>query len=303
LTLMGAKIESANERAPLRLIGGQRLRGIAYSPDIASAQVKSAVLLAGLYASGQTIVHEPHPTRDYTESMLRCFGVNVVSEGYSASVQVGAFLKAQHLLVPSDFSSAAFFIVAATCVANSDLTLVGVGINPRRTGLLTVLQQMGAHIVISNQHINGGELVADLRVRSAPLQGIVIDPRIVPDMIDEFPALFVAAAFAQGETLIRGAAELRVKESDRIAVMAKALQTLGVQIEELADGARIFGGSIGSGRVSSHGDHRCAMALCVAGWCGGEPVYVEDCANVATSFPKFDELAHSIGGSISAQLT
>ncbi len=295
LTRMGAKIESNDGMPPLRICGKQTLRGIEYDLPVASAQVKSAILLAGLYADGESLVREPHPTRDYTESMLRAFGWPIAFGVGWAKSSGGHSLRATDVAVPSDFSSAAFFIVAATLAHGSEIVLRDVGMNPRRTGLLAALRAMGADIRESNSRIHGGEAVADLIVRHAPLRGIDVPLEIVPDMIDEFPILFVAAAAAQGTTRIRGAAELRVKESDRIAVMAKGLRALGIRIEETPDGAIIEGGKFSGGEVDSAGDHRCAMSFAAAGLLAVTPVRIADCANVATSFPDFVELAQACG--------
>jgi len=296
LAQMGAKI-AAEEGGlpPLRISGSQALRGIDYTLPVASAQVKSAVLLAGLYARGETRVVEPHPTRDYTERMLRAFGWPIEFSEGEARLSGGHRLRATDVAVPADFSSAAFFLVAASIVPGSDLTLRGVGINPRRTGLLQALRLMGADIVEVNRREAGGEAIADLRVRHAALRGIEVPVELVPDMIDEFPALFVAAAAAQGTTRVSGAAELRVKESDRIAVMARGLRALGITVDETPDGAVIHGDVLRGGEVDSAGDHRCAMSFCVAGLVAKEPVRVLDCANVATSFPGFVELANGCG--------
>jgi 3-phosphoshikimate 1-carboxyvinyltransferase len=293
---MGAGIEAeAGGLPPLRIGGGANLRGITYTAPVASAQVKSAVLLAGLYASGETDVREIHPTRDYTERMLAAFGWPIVFEPGRARLSGGHRLKATDVVVPADFSSAAFFIVAATLVPGSRLLLRAVGLNPRRTGLVGALRLMGADIREHDVREQGGERVADLEVRYAKLRGAAIPENLVPDMIDEFPILFVAAAAAVGVTTISGAAELRVKESDRIAVMAKGLAALGIRIEEKPDGAVIHGGRIGGGSVDSAGDHRCAMSFAVAGLLADAPVRIADCANVATSFPGFFELANGCG--------
>jgi 3-phosphoshikimate 1-carboxyvinyltransferase len=295
LALMGARIEAEDGHAPLHIHGGRRLRGIAYTSPVASAQVKSALLLAGLFADGETHVREPHPTRDYTERMLHAFGYPIDHRAGEARLCGGHRLRATDVEVPADFSSAAFFIVAATLVPGSELRLRRVGINPRRTGLLHVLRAMGADIEACNAGEQGGEPVADLVIRHAPLRGIEVPSEHVADMIDEFPALFIAAACAQGATTIRGAAELRVKESDRIATMAAGLRTLGVDVDETPDGATIRGGTMHSGRVESHGDHRVAMAFAVAGQLAEGEVAIADVANVATSFPGFEMLARQAG--------
>ena len=295
LALMGAHIDTRDGLPPLQVRGGRSLKGIRYELPVASAQVKSALLLAGLYAEGTTEILEPHPTRDYTERMLAAFGWPIEFGPGRAALTGGHALHATEVQVPADFSSAAFFLVAASIVPGSDLQLREVGLNPRRTGLLQALRLMGADIEVTEQRSSGGEPVADLRVRHAPLHGIELPEAVVPDMIDEFPALFVAAAAAEGTTVIRGAAELRVKESDRIATMAAGLRALGVRIEESPDGASITGGPISGGAVHGHGDHRVAMSFAVAGLLARDDVRIEDCRNVATSFPGFMELANGCG--------
>ena len=296
LGAMGARIDTANGGLPpLTIHAVKELWGIEYEPPIASAQVKSAILLAGLYARGETQVREPHPTRDYTERMLAAFGWPIEFGAGWARLSGGHRLRAGDIIVPADFSSAAFFLVAASIVPGSELTLRDVGMNPRRTGLLQALRAMGADVRESNARAHGGEAVADLTVRHAPLTGIDVPVEWVPDMIDEFPALFVAAAAARGTTRVCGAAELRVKESDRIAVMARGLRSVGVAVEETPDGAVITGGPLGGGAVDSAGDHRCAMSFAVAGLVASAPIRIADCANVATSFPGFVELANGCG--------
>jgi 3-phosphoshikimate 1-carboxyvinyltransferase len=296
LVRMGARIDSQPGGVPpLSIHGNCPLGGIDFTPPVASAQVKSAILLAGLYARGETIVREPHPTRDYTERMLRAFGWPVEFSAGMARLDGGHALRPTDVVVPADFSSAAFFLVAATVAPGSELLLEAVGMNPRRTGLLAALRLMGADIREERSRQFGGERVADLFVRHAPLRGIDVPESLVPDMIDEFPALFVAAATASGPTRIRGAAELRVKESDRIAVMARGLGALGVRIAETPDGARIDGGIIAGGEADSAGDHRCAMSFAIAGLVARQSVRILDCANVATSFPGFTDLARGCG--------
>lgn len=296
LAQMGAKIDTREDGTPpLRIHGGQVLHGIDYTLPVASAQVKSAVLLAGLYAQGETSVAEPHPTRDYTERMLSAFGVEIEFSPGHARLRGGQRLRATDIAVPADFSSSAFFLVAASIVPGSELRLRAVGLNPRRTGLLQALRLMGADITEENPSTHGGEPVADLVVRHAPLRGIEVPEALVPDMIDEFPALFVAAACAEGPTVVRGAAELRVKESDRLAAMAVGLRTLGLRIDETPDGATIHPGVLGTGTIESHGDHRIAMAFAVAAQRATGEVRVDDVANVATSFPGFDRLARDCG--------
>ncbi|EIL99331.1 3-phosphoshikimate 1-carboxyvinyltransferase [Rhodanobacter thiooxydans] len=295
LALMGARIDTHEGLPPLHVHGGQPLHGIRYELPVASAQVKSALLLAGLYAAGETEIIEPHPTRDYTERMLAAFGWPIAFAPGWAKLEGGHALHAADVEVPADFSSAAFFLVAASIVPGSALRLPAVGLNPRRTGLLQALRLMGADIAVENEREAGGEPVGDLVVRHAPLHGVELPEALVPDMIDEFPALFIAAAVAGGRTTIRGAAELRVKESDRIATMASGLRALGAVVEETPDGALIHGGRLGGGTVESHLDHRIAMSFAVAGLVAAAPVRIHDCAHVATSFPGFLELANGCG--------
>lgn len=297
LSQMGAKIDTESDGTPpLHVHGGQSLHGIDFASPVASAQIKSAVLLAGLYAQGETAVTEPHPTRDYTERMLSAFGVDIEFSPGKARLRGGQRLRATDIVVPADFSSAAFYLVAASIIPGSALRLKQVGLNPRRTGLLHALRLMGADITEENPAEQGGEPVADLVVRYAPLKGARIPEALVPDMIDEFPALFVAAAAAEGQTVVTGAAELRVKESDRLAAMATGLRALGMQVDETEDGATLHGGvRLGSGTIESHGDHRIAMAFAIAGQISDGEVRINDIANVATSFPDFDGLARSAG--------
>ena len=301
LAAMGALIDSEpGGLPPLRIHGGANLRGVETTPAIASAQVKSALLLAGLYADGETVVREPHPTRDYTERMLAAFGWPIEFAPGVARLHGGHRLTGINVDVPADFSSAAFFIVAATLIPGSELRIEAVGMNPRRTGLLGALRLMGADIREENCQEQGGEPVADLIVRHAPLHGIEVPVELVPDMIDEFPILFVAAACAKGRTVVRGAGELRVKESDRIATMATGLRALGIDVEEAPDGAAIEGGRLLGGSVESHGDHRIAMSFAVAAQLAEADVRIDDVANVATSFPGFVELAGVSGMAITA---
>ncbi|MEK1939063.1 MAG: bifunctional prephenate dehydrogenase/3-phosphoshikimate 1-carboxyvinyltransferase [Pseudomonas sp.] len=293
---MGASIDTAAEgRPPLTINGGQRLSGMTYEMPMASAQVKSCLLLAGLYAAGSTTVIEPAPTRDHTERMLRGFGYPVSVDGNRVTVEPGHKLIATHIEVPADISSAAFFLVAGSIAEDSELVLEHVGINPTRTGVIDILRLMGADITLENRREVGGEPVADLRVRSAKLKGIDIPEDLVPLAIDEFPVLFVAACVAEGRTVLRGAEELRVKESDRIQVMADGLLALGVKVQPTPDGIIIDGGSIGGGEVHSHGDHRIAMSFSVASLRATTPIRIHDCANVATSFPNFLGLAAQVG--------
>ncbi len=302
LARMGARIETAEGGTPpLRIFGGQALAGIDCGLPVASAQVKSALLLAGLYANGETTVREPHPTRDYTERMLAALGWPIDFSPGFARLSGGHRLTATDIAVPGDFSSAAFFLVAASLIPGSDLLIEGVGMNPRRTGLLDALRLMGARIDAGNARKEGGEPVADLQVRHAPLRGIEVPEHLVPDMIDEFPVLFVAAAAASGATVVRGAAELRVKESDRIAVMASGLRAMGARIDETPDGALIHGGApLAAADVDAHDDHRIAMSFVVAGQLASAPVTLRGCATVATSFPGFLDLARRAGMGLAA---
>ena len=300
LTLMGAKIESAEGgRPPLQVRGGRPLTGIHYDLPMASAQVKSCVLLAGLFASGTTSVTEPAPTRDHTERMLRGFGYEVKCENEVISLEGGGALQSTAIDVPADISSAAFFLVAACIAPGSDLLLTHVGINPTRVGVINILQLMGADITLRKRREVGGEPVADIRVRYAPLKGIEIPEDQVPLAIDEFPALFIAAACAEGRTVLRGAEELRVKESDRIAAMAEGLTTLGIVNEILDDGIIIEGGSLGGGTIHTFHDHRIAMSFAIAALRAKNEIRVLDCDHVATSFPGFDALARGLGLQIS----
>lgn len=300
LALMGAKIETTETgTSPLNISPVAALKGIDYDMPMASAQVKSCLLLAGLYAEGETWVTEPAPTRDHTERMLQGFGYEVIQDGPRRGVKGGGKLTACDIDVPADISSAAFFLVGASIAEGSDLTLQHVGMNPTRDGVINILRLMGADIEVSNERVIGGEPVADLRVRSAKLKGIQIPEDQVPLAIDEFPALFVAAACAEGETILTGAEELRVKESDRIQVMADGLIALGVDAKPTPDGIVIQGGSIGGGSVNSHGDHRIAMSFAMAALRASGDISIDDCANVNTSFPGFVELAASVGLQVS----
>lgn len=300
LSQMGAQIESAQGLPPLRLSRSAGLQAINYATPMASAQVKSAVLLAGMYASGTTRVTEPGITRDHTERMLRAFDVTVNQEDATVSIEGGQRLRATDIDVPADISSAAFFMVAASIAPGSDILLSHVGVNPTRTGVIDILRAMGGQIELQNERLAGGEPVADIRVRYAPLRGIDIDPALVPLAIDEFPAIFVAAACATGTTRLAGAGELRVKESDRIAVMEAGLHALGADASGTPDGIVISGigdgrPAFGAGRVDSHGDHRTAMAFAVASLRAAGTIIVEDTENVNTSFPGFTQACESLG--------
>jgi 3-phosphoshikimate 1-carboxyvinyltransferase len=296
LALMGANIETQeNGSAPLKITGSSALKGINYVLPMASAQVKSCLLLAGMYASGETKVTEPAPTRDHTERMLNGFGYPVKRVGSQAIINSDGELTATNIDVPSDISSAAFFLVGASIAKNSEVTLNHVGMNPTRTGVIDILRLMGATIEVLNSREIGGEPVADLCVISRALTGIVIPEALVPLAIDEFPVLFIAAACATGTTILTGAEELRVKECDRIQVMAEGLNTLGIEAKVTQDGIIIQGGKMGGGHVNSHGDHRIAMAFSIAGLVANDEITIQDCANVNTSFPEFKALATSLG--------
>ncbi len=301
LATMGARIAtSEGGRPPLSIRGDQALSGLHYDMPMASAQVKSCLLLAGLYANGRTSVTEPAPTRDHTERMLRGFGYTVEKNGATVAIEGGGELTACDIDVPADISSAAFFLVAASIAPGSDILLRHVGINPTRIGVLNILRLMGADITEENPREVGGEPVADLRVRAAALKGIEIPEDQVPLAIDEFPALFIAAACAEGRTVLRGAEELRVKESDRIAAMAEGLSTLGITNEVLDDGIVIEGGTMGGGEMRTFMDHRIAMAFAIAGLRATAPITVLDCDHVATSFPGFEAAAGGLGLNIEA---
>ena len=301
LTQMGARVDTAPDGTPpLTVQPVDRLKGIHYVLPIASAQVKSALLLAGLYADGETCIEEPAPTRDHTERMLRGFGYSCVSSDRGICVQGGGVLHGTAIEVPADLSSAAFFIVAATIADGSMLRFPHVGINPTRTGLLDILQNMGAVIRVEHAREVCGEPVADLEVVSADLQGIDVSGDQVSLAIDELPVVCIAAACARGVTTIRDAVELRHKESDRISAMATGLKTLGVAVEEHSDGLSIQGGEIQGGRIHSRGDHRIAMAFCIAGIRAQTSIEIQDCDNVATSFPNFLATARAAGMQIDA---
>lgn len=295
LRAMGARIDTKGGHPPVCIHGGARLQGIRYTMPVASAQVKSALLLAGMFAEGSTTVIEPAVTRDHTERMLQNFGVEVAARGGTVTLHRPERLEAAPVAVPGDFSSAAFFVVAACVGASAPVLIEGVGVNPTRTGLLEMLSLMGADLRLVNHRSAGAEPVADIEVRPATLSGITVPVRLVPIAIDEFPAFFVAAACARGVTRVTGAEELRVKESDRIAVMARGLGVLGLRHEVLPDGLQIEGGPIGGGVVDSHGDHRVAMAFAVASLRASRAIEIRDVANVATSFPGFAPLARSVG--------
>ncbi len=301
LKLMGAEVQTNNGLLPMQ-VGGGKLHGIDYTLPVASAQIKSCLLLAGLYAAGVTTIREPAPTRDHTERMLRGFGYEVSSEDGVISLQGGGPLAATEIEVPADISSAAFFLVAASIAPGSDLMLEHVGINPTRTGVIDILKLMGADIELLNSREVGGEPVADIRVRAAQLKGVDCPEHLVPLAIDEFPVLFVAAACAQGQSRFSGLAELRVKESDRIQVMADGFAALGVACEVTEDGLNIEGGqAIGGGVIECHHDHRIAMAFAVAALRATGDISVPGCDSVNTSFPGFAALATGCGLNVQVQ--
>jgi len=297
LRSMGAAIETTDGRPPLRITGRRPLRSIDYTLPVASAQVKSAILLAGLAAEGVTTVRSPGPSRDHTERMLRRMGAALEeTEPHTVALEGPATLRAAPVDVPGDLSSAAFFIVAGCLGASDGLLIKNVGVNPTRTGILTILAEMGASIELRNERLAGEEPVADLLVRQSELVGIDVPPELVPLAIDEFPALFIAAAGARGRTTVRGAAELRTKESDRLAVMADGLSRLGASVRETPDGLSIDGGRrLGAGRIDSRGDHRIAMSFAVASLLADGPIEILETAEVATSFPGFLETAAAVG--------
>jgi len=300
---MGAVIEvEQGGTSPLKITGGRRLVAIKYRTPVASAQIKSCLLLAGLYATGKTCVIEQSPSRDHTERMLTGFSYLVRSENNCICLNGGGKLLATDIDVPADISSAAFFMVGASIASESDITLRHVGLNPTRTGVIDILQLMGASIKVMSECVVGGEPVADIRVCSAQLRGIRIPEKLVPLAIDEFPVLFVAAACAEGETVLTGAQELRIKESDRLGVMADGLSVLGIDARATVDGMVIRGGQINGGCINSHGDHRIAMAFSIAALAARDPIEILDCTNVDTSFPGFVSMARKLGLKIHSRI-
>jgi 3-phosphoshikimate 1-carboxyvinyltransferase len=298
LRLMGADISGTDDRAPLT-IRPAALRGIRYELPMASAQVKSAVLLAGLFATGETVVVEPGPARDHTERMLRGAGADIVTEGYTVTLRPGPVLKPMNYSVPGDFSSAAFLLVAGSIVPDSDFVLTGINLNETRTGLLDVLRAMGADIVITNEGLEGGEPAGELRVRHSALRGVEVGGDMVVRMIDEFPILMVAALQAEGRTVVRDAQELRVKETDRLAVMTAELRKLGADITETEDGFVIDGPqTLRGARVDGHDDHRVAMSLTIAGLVARGQTIVDDARCASDSFPGFAQTLARLGGQV-----
>lgn len=306
LSAMGARCATdENGCPPIHVRGVEKLQPINYKLPMASAQIKSAVLLAGLYADGETSVTEPAPTRDHTERMLKAYGYKCETERVNDQVSTirlsgGGELTAANIDIPSDISSAAFFMVAASIVPGSKIILEHVCVNPTRTGIIDVLKAMGADIKLLNPRAVGGEPVADIQVTYVGLKGAVIDPKLVPLAIDEFPVICIAAACAEGETIVSGAEELRHKESDRISAMVEGLRAIGVEVEERKDGMVVQGGSITGGQVESYHDHRIAMSFAIAGGVSSGEIVINEADNVATSFPNFVELATSVGLNISA---
>lgn len=300
LQQMGAHIETREGgRAPLHIQPVKKLKSISYQSRVASAQVKSGLLLAGLFAEGVTEVLEPEASRDHTERMLQSFGVQIEATPGRAALRGGQHLIATQIQVPADISSAAFFMVGAAITPGAEVLLTDVGVNPTRTGIIDVLRQMGADIELLNLRQFGGEPVADIKMRGGGLHGTAIGKELVAAAIDEFPIIFIAAAFAEGETTVAGAEELRVKESDRIQTMCDGLNALGIAAEARPDGMRIGGGRMGGGTVDSKGDHRIAMSFAIAALRAEQPITILDCANVNTSFPGFAEMAAAAGLRIS----
>lgn len=295
LRRMGADVGTNEGRPPVAIRGGRALRGAEHHLEVPSAQVKSALLLAGIQAQGRTIVREPGTSRDHTERMLGAFGVQVSRNDSAVAVEGRARLQGARIDVPGDFSSAAFFIVAALVAGREPLLIRDVGVNPTRAALIDILRMMGADIRTHSLAEISGEPRADIEVHPGTLRGIVVPEALVPVAMDELPVLFAAAAVAEGETVVTGAGELRVKESDRLAAMAQGLATLGIRVENRPDGLRIHGGAVGGGEVDCRGDHRVAMSFAVLGARARAPVVIDDVQNVATSFPGFATLARSAG--------
>ncbi|KTD82282.1 3-phosphoshikimate 1-carboxyvinyltransferase [Legionella waltersii] len=294
LSQMGADIQTCDGKPPIIIHGNKRLQGIEYLMPEASAQVKSCILLAGMYASGKTIITEPAVSRDHTERMLKTFSYPLSVVGNRIEIEGKGECKATELMVPGDISSAAFFIVAASIIPGANIIIRNVGLNPTRIGVIHILREMGAKINVLNQRASGEEEIGDLQIEYSQLRGITIPESMVSLAIDEFPILFIAAACAQGRTILHGARELRMKESDRIGSMVQGLTQLGVNAEGFEDGVSIQGGLIKGGEVDSFGDHRIAMSFAIAGAVASSPVLIKNCANVATSFPSFVSTANRL---------
>ncbi len=299
LSMMGAEIESDDGKPPLHIQGGHALGGTVYRLPVASAQVKSAILLAGLYAVGEVAVIEPAVTRDHTERMLRSMGVGLSQGETQIMMNGGQALTGTAVQVPADLSSAAFVILAALIAGEAEVTITGVGVNPTRTGVIDILKDMGADISIDEVRLYGDEPVADITARSSTLRGVDVDPARVSLAIDEFPVLFIAAACAEGKTTFSGIGELRLKESDRVTAMADGLRALSVPVDETSDGAVVHGGKLYGGTVNSHGDHRVAMSFAVAGTVAEWAVTIEDTDSIDTSFPGFVDCLGALGVDIS----
>jgi 3-phosphoshikimate 1-carboxyvinyltransferase len=296
LKMMGAKVQATAEgTAPLIFKAVDMLKSIEYQSPVASAQVKSCILLAGLYSQGTVSLTEPRLSRDHTENMLRGFGCQLKSQALGVSMQGGQSLTATDITVPADISSAAFFMVLATLLTNSEITFNNLCVNPSRTGVISILQLMGADIRFENQRLTAGEKIADVVVTSSALHGIDIPHEFIASAIDEFPIIFIAAALAKGQTTLSNAMELRKKESDRITVMAEGLKILGIDCHELADGIVINGGTLGSGVIDAADDHRCAMSFLMAGQLSTDGIEVKNCENIVTSFPNFLSICQDLG--------
>lgn len=302
LLAMGAKIKTTAGKAPILIKGCQTLTGITYNMPNPSAQIKSGILLASLYAQGITTIIENQATRNHTELMLEAFGCNIIiTKRFAKQINITGpvSFEATNIKIPGDLSSAAFFIVAACIIPDAELIIKNVGINPTRTGVIDILRLMGAHIEIGNQRKFGQEIIADLLIKSAPLQGIEIPKHLIPSAIDEFPIIFIAAANAQGYTILRGAAELRIKESDRIDAITEGLKILGLYVETFPDGLCVKGGNLQGGVIDSKKDHRIAMAFTIAGLISKQPIYIKDCENIKTSFPNFFALTQQLALNVS----
>jgi 3-phosphoshikimate 1-carboxyvinyltransferase len=296
LEMMGANVKATDKgTAPLKFIAVNQLHGIDYQSPVASAQVKSCILLAGLYANGEITITEPKLSRDHTENMLKGFGCELQSHDLSISMQGGQPLTATDVIVPADISSAAFFMVLACLLPNAEITFKDLCVNPSRTGVINILKLMGANIELTQQTTYAGEQIADVVVKSSDLHGIEIPHDYIASAIDEFPILFIAAALAKGETRLTNAMELRKKESDRIAAMATGMKKLGVDCYELEDGIVIQGGQLLGGKVDAEDDHRIAMSFLIAGQFAKEPIEVENCENIMTSFPNFLTICRDLG--------
>ena len=301
LSMMGAEVGSNDGKPPLKIHGGQALVGVHYEMPVASAQVKSAILLAGLCAKGETVVIEPAVTRDHTERMLRSMGSSVSGDGGHIRLQPTERLEATSIEVPADFSSAAFVMLATLIAKDAEVLITNVGVNPTRTGAIEILREMGGDIGIENPRMMGEEPVADIRVKSSVLHGITVDPSLVSLAIDEFPVLFIAAANAIGSTRISGIGELRVKESDRVGAMSEGLRLMGIKVDESEDGVEIHYGEPSGATIESHGDHRVAMSFAVAATIADSEVRICNTDAIGTSFPGFADVMTSLGASLNTE--